>query len=328
MRAQTLGVALAIAVAAHAGGLVPTGAAAPAQPEIFHGHPAVAKSWTFYAGLTPKFDRDASNNRPIFCGGAVVAQKIVVTAAHCVADDVAGDMSVVVGGGTDPYRDGVVIPVSRIATAPGADPSRFLDDVAVLTLAKAVPSSVKPVAVDDGTVAGLLRSGATVDVAGVGELRSGGQRATRLQSAKMRVTAGARCHFEVENDSRSDIRNDDFCTNGIPGTDRSRSGLGDPCAGDSGGPIVARLHHQPVLVGVVSTGSKVCGTGANIQPRLAAFRSFLESQVSPLRESDPPETQGAGLRATWPTVVGGAIVVIGAIALAVAGGIKRRERAT
>ena len=328
MRAQALGLALAIVAMTHAGSLGSTRVAAPVQPEIFHGHPAVAKSWTFFAALTPRFDRDASDNRSIFCGGAVVAPKVVVTAAHCVANDGADDMSVVVGGGSDPYHNGVSIPVARIAIAPGADPNRFLDDVAVLTLASAVPSSVKPVAVDDGTVPGLLRSGESVSVAGVGELKSGGQRATSLQSAKMRVTAGGRCHFEVENDSRRNLRNDEFCTNGIPGTEIVHAGLGDPCSGDSGGPIVATLHKRPVLVGVVSTGSKECGAGANIQPRLASYRSFLKSQVAPLHESDSQRTQNTELRVAWSAAAGAAaIVIVGAVALAVVRAMRRRKPA-
>jgi secreted trypsin-like serine protease len=201
-----------------------------------------------------------------------------------------------------------LIGVRRVVLAPDADPSTFSHDVAVLVLDHAVPDSVVPVAVaspaDDAT---MLAGGARVEVAGVGQTDNvdpSSVAASELRSAAMEVTPVASCKVEIENGSRVVMNDDEFCTNGVPGTDRHTHDVGDPCYGDSGGPIVSTRRGAPVLVGLVSTGTAQCATGSDIQPRLSAFTSFLKRYL-PTTPADGapagPSNAPAAARATPTT---------------------------
>ncbi len=221
----------------------------------------------------------------------MVAPTTVLTASHCVAGS-GSALAVGVGTGINPHVGGEVIGVRRVVLAPDADPATFSHDVAVLELDHAVPGSVVPVAVatpaDDAT---MLAGGARVEVAGVGQTDNvdpSTVAASELRSAAMEVTPAASCKVEIENGSRAVMNDDEFCTNGVPGTDRHVHDVGDPCYGDSGGPIVSLRKGAPVLVGLVSTGTAQCATGSDIQPRLSAFSSFLKPL--PPGDARPPPT--------------------------------------
>jgi secreted trypsin-like serine protease len=313
----------AVALAA----VVLLGAAAPRRPSpvgptIFHGTLVDPAKWTYYASITSR-DQAGSAHRTISCGAVVVAPTTVLTASHCVTGT-GSTMAVAVGTGINPHIGGEVIGVRHVVLAPDADPATFSHDVAVLVLDHAVPGSVVPVAVatpaDDAT---MLAGGARVEVAGVGQTDNvdpSSAAATELRSAAMEVTPAGSCKVEIENGSRAVMNNDEFCTNGVPGTDRHTHNVGDPCYGDSGGPIVSLQRGTPVLVGLVSTGTAQCATGSDIQPRLSAFASFLKrylpatpadhapdgpSRVPATARANPTMASaapGAGRGGTWSTL--------------------------
>ncbi len=139
------------------------------------------------------------------------------------------------------------------------------------------------------------------------------------------------------------MNDDEFCTNGVPGTDRHTHDVGDPCYGDSGGPIVSLRRGAPVLVGLVSTGTAQCATGSDIQPRLSAFTPFLKPYLpaapahdAPAGPSSPPAARatpttapaasGAGGRRTWSTlwVLFAAAVLAAALVARIVSGRRRR----
>ena len=304
----------AVALAA----VVLLGAAPPRRPArvgptIFHGTLVDPANWTYYASITSR-DQAGAARRRITCGAVVVAPTTVLTASHCVTG-AGSNLAVGVGTGINPHVGGEVIGVRHVVLAPDADPETFSHDVAVLVLDHAVPGSVVPVAVATPTDdTSMLAGGARVEVAGVGQTDNvdpSSVAASELRSAAMEVTPAASCKVEIENGSRVVMNDDEFCTNGVPGTDRHIHDVGDPCYGDSGGPIVSLRRGAPVLVGIVSTGTAQCATGSDIQPRLSAFSSFLKPYLPATPAHDPPSARSsapAAARAiptTAPTVSGG-----------------------
>jgi secreted trypsin-like serine protease len=337
---------LAVALAAVAlVGSVPLRRTARTGPAIFHGTLVDPSSWTFYASMTHRDQADKAR-RSIFCGAAVVAPTTVLTASHC-AEGEGANLAVAVGTGLNPHVGGEVIGVRRVVLAPDADPATFSHDVAVLELDHAVPSSVAPVPVatpaDDAT---LLAGGDRVEVAGVGQTDNvdpSTVAATELRSAAMEVTPASSCKVEIENGSRAVMNDDEFCTNGVPGTDRHTDDVGDPCYGDSGGPIVSRRGGAPVLVGLVSTGTAQCATGSDIQPRLSAFATFLKPYLpdppahAATHAPDPPAaaprarssvTSGRAGHTVWSTawVLFAALVLAAALAARLVFGYRHRRR--
>jgi secreted trypsin-like serine protease len=326
-------------------GAAPPRRPARAGPTIFHGTLVDPANWTYFASITSR-DQAGAARRRITCGAVVVAPTTVLTASHCVAG-AGSDLAVGVGTGINPHVGGEVIGVRHLVLAPDADPETFSHDVAVLLLDHAVPASVEPVAVatpaDDATT---LAGGARVEVAGVGQTDNvdpSSVAASELRSAAMEVTPAASCKVEIENGSRAVMNDDEFCTNGVPGTDRQAHDVGDPCYGDSGGPIVSLRSGAPVLVGLVSTGTAQCAAGSDIQPRLSAFTRFLKPYLraapahdAPAGPSSPPAARatprtapaasGTGGRGTWSTLwaLFAAVVLAAALVARIVSGRRGR----
>ncbi|MEU6382369.1 serine protease [Streptomyces bauhiniae] len=198
-------------------------------------------------------DRFGGSRAGQFCGGVAIAPTTVLTAAHCVADDVMGtppnrvrDLKVIAGRTDLLATDGQETAVRDIKVNPGYDPATNAGDYAVLALAEPVPqSAVVPMAAagDEGYAAGTEAL-----VSGWGDTSGGGDYTNRLRAARVHVLA------------------DDLCARAYPGGRNGTYDAGsmlcageaaggpDACQGDSGGPLVAGGR----LIGLVSWGSG-CG---------------------------------------------------------------------
>ncbi|MER6567672.1 serine protease [Streptomyces sp. NPDC001093] len=198
-------------------------------------------------------DRFGGTRAGQFCGGVAIAPTAVLTAAHCLSEDVLGappnrvpDFRVIAGR-TDLLSDeGQEIAVRDARINPGYDSATNAGDFAVLTLAKPLPQSAVIGMAGAGDPA--YKAGTQALVSGWGDTTGKGAYAHRLYAAHVRVLP------------------DDLCARSYPsgpdGTYRAGSmlcageaaGGPDACQGDSGGPLVAGGR----LIGLVSWGSG-CG---------------------------------------------------------------------
>ncbi|MFF4171714.1 S1 family serine peptidase [Streptomyces sp. NPDC001744] len=188
-----------------------------------------------------------------FCGGVVVAPTKVLTAAHCLGREVLGgepgevsDFAVVAGRTALRGQGGQEVRVSGAWINPGYDPAANTGDLAVLTLARALPESYVIGVARGGDAA--YAPGTAARVYGWGDTTGNGSYASTLRTASVQVLPDTACERAYPGGSGVRYQKDTMMCAGDP-----RGGK-DACQGDSGGPLVAR----GLLVGLVSWGSG-CG---------------------------------------------------------------------
>ncbi|MFI0982837.1 S1 family peptidase [Streptomyces sp. NPDC021093] len=210
-----------------------------------------------------------------FCGGVVVAPTKVVTAAHCLGRDVLGvplsevrDLKVIAGRGELRGPGGREIAVRRTWINPSYDLLSNSGDVAVLTLAVALPERHVIRMAAEGSRGEAPGTAATVY--GWGDTTGAGAYATTLKSARVRVLPDAACAKAYPGNLDGRYLPATMLCAGDP------EGGHDACQGDSGGPLVARGR----LIGLVSWGSG-CGQAESpgVYTRVSALARKLAEEA-------------------------------------------------
>ncbi|WP_338701315.1 serine protease [Streptomyces sp. Q6] len=198
-------------------------------------------------------DRFGGTRAGQFCGGVVVARSTVLTAAHCLSEDVLGaprgevrDLKVIAGRSDLRADDGAEIDVRDAWINPDYDGYTNSGDVAVLTLATPLPGGFVIPMANDGDAAYEAGTGAAVY--GWGDTTGTGDYARTLHAARVQVLPDAVCEEAYPGSSDGRYLPSSMLCAGEP------DGGKDACQGDSGGPLVA----QGRLIGLVSWGSG-CG---------------------------------------------------------------------
>lgn len=201
------------------------------------------------------------SSRGTFCTGSLIAQDLVLTAAHCVIPG--ADYKIIIPGELPmPLLD-----VRRVASHPqfsvtGILAHRASADVALLQTAARLAQTKAPLPL--GAPAIPIATGARFTVAGVGVTKRGdGKSGGTIRAADLSVTGKP---------GTLQIRLVD------PLTGNTRPGLG-ACTGDSGAPVFEMQQGRAVIVGVVSwsTGpnnSDGCGGLTGVTP-LTLYRDWI-----------------------------------------------------
>ncbi|MCX5143405.1 MULTISPECIES: trypsin-like serine protease [unclassified Streptomyces] len=268
VRAMTGALALTAAAA-----VIPLGspAAAVADSIVIGGQPAHVKDSPWVVALSSR-DRFGGTRAGQFCGAVVVEPKKAITAAHCLTREALGvdvgqvrDLRIISGRDELNGTDGKEIAVSGTWVNPGFDATTNSGDVAVLTLAEALPEqSVIPMAPAGDSA---YDSGTAAVVYGWGDTTGNGDYATSLRSAKVTVLPDSSCEQAYPGGGNGTYEASAMLCAGEP------EGGYDACQGDSGGPLVA----QGRLVGLVSWGSG-CGRAGSpgVYTRISAAIEWMK----------------------------------------------------
>ncbi|XP_075981071.1 trypsin-like [Anticarsia gemmatalis] len=206
-----------------------------AEDTIVGGQEADIKDYPFQVSISIRFSNDIEH---FVCGGSIISDSYILTAAHCVSDK---PEKTIVRAGSNWHKNGTVIPVAKYVRHPdyGVD-NRFDSDAAVIKtvnpiqftdVIKPVKLPVKHRPLKDNSVVALSGWGIT-DIGMPGE--------DRLLHVKFPVVN----HYVCWTTATKYITRNMWC-----GGDFEAGGLG-PCKGDSGGGAV----QGGTVVGIVSFG--------------------------------------------------------------------------
>jgi secreted trypsin-like serine protease len=213
------------------------------------------------------------NGRHI-CGGSLISNKWIVSAAHCVSSTLAAPYRWVCGHHQNNRNETYTreFLTSRVIRHPNYNSRLIQNDIAVFELAATVAYTdyILPVclpAVGEGF------AGETSIATGWGTTSSGGTVSQVQREVAMPVLTDAACRskFAGANNMLDPVYQ--VCA-GVSGANK------DTCQGDSGGPLIVERNDRWYLLGITSWGYG-CGDGG-VYARPSAYRPWVEGYTGAL----------------------------------------------
>ncbi|KAK1942415.1 Mite allergen Der p 3 [Phytophthora citrophthora] len=233
----------------------------PVQRQLILGGEIVPSgSKTYVVGLRPTVNGNS------LCGGMLVSPTHVLTASHCVTQDIRwASIGSHYRNGT---QDGEQIRVISIMNHPSyfSEKERYSSDFAMLELEK--PSRFKPVKLAAADDSDFTAGKWTVTMGWGMDAEVNGTYSHELQRVDLQLVGDQECAKQTLIDSTM------VCAGGVLNR--------DSCYGDSGGPLILDGGNstEDVVIGVVSWGKDdTCGREGypGIYSRVSSVRSWIDS---------------------------------------------------
>lgn len=241
-------------------------------PKIVGGKPATAGAYPWQASLVVANILDAGKAH--FCGGSIVNEKWIVTAAHCMTGLTPSHFQVIVGtytlnSGTKRHA------VKRRIVHGDYEKVAVSDaDIALVELEQSLelgPSAKPATILSPGDESTVLADGSPLIVTGWGATEEGGNVVRDLREVSVPFVVNKACSDPL---SYGNQITDSMICAGLA------AGNKDSCQGDSGGPLVSAV--PPIRqVGVVSWGEGCARPGKpGVYTRISNFKGWIETCVA------------------------------------------------
>lgn len=254
------------------------------EPGIIGGQSAQPSAFPFVVNIWLRKPQEQFDEH--LCGGSLIDKKWVLTAAHCVMDDVSEseqrpykphELVLFLGGVAVTGADARLLKVKSVRPHP--DFSWPHHDVALLELATTV-EGVRPVQLEEKTESELIGKFGRAIVMGWGLYSDKDQSySDELRVVELPILDLKTCQADPYVKARRwTLGSDTLCA-------RTSQNQIASCPGDSGGPLVIRDQTRYIQVGVVSWGSACAANSQGLisdvegHSSVSAALSWIRSQV-------------------------------------------------
>ncbi|XP_047522589.1 chymotrypsin-1-like [Pieris napi] len=217
-------------------------------------------------GLVPHQVALKSKDGKTICGAAIISDRWILTAAHCVKSRQPSEFTAVVGT-LSRTRGGTTYEISKvIAHKEHNMPNRFNNDIAVISTKKSIQfnKNVQPLPLPKQDI----KSGVTCILSGWGQLKSRGASPDKLQYLYVKTLTSNQCSKKWKDErSPTVIGSNQMCT-------LNKRGEGS-CQGDSGGSLVC----NGVSAGVVSFNWPCAHNIPDVYANTFKYNSWIEENT-------------------------------------------------
>ncbi|KAH8273393.1 hypothetical protein KR018_008635, partial [Drosophila ironensis] len=260
---------------------------------VVGGMPTRYREYPFMAALGWRSNFD---DRTIYyrCGGALISDRFVLTAAHCI--DFGGEPpnQVRLGGDNLTLTEGEDLPVRRVIVHPEYDASTDYNDIALLELETPAKPELRPVCLWYETE--LANS--LVTAIGYGQTSFAGLSSAQLLKVPLQRVSNDICQFHYSSEQLNrGLLESQMCA----GDD---TGERDTCQGDSGGPLLMLNGPLTYAVGITSHGQGCASGPPTVYTRVSSYLDWIEGHVWPNGFQKPgpvPQQQQLSAQLKEPT---------------------------